>query len=80
MSTQDTNESNVQNEQVLSKKGARKKKGLSFLGYALICLIVSFALYSVNVGGLVFSLVSFAMFGCLVAGLIYLILGVIGKD
>ncbi len=75
MNTQDTNEKVVSPE-----KKARRKKGLTYLLLAVVCLVVSFIMYSAGIeGGIMLVIVNLAMIIFFVGGLIYLIGGFVGK-
>ena len=74
MDTQDTNEKKV------SLKNTRKRRALLYLVIAVVFIIVSIVLYSVDIGGVIFALVSLGWVVFLIMGLVYLILGFVRKE
>ena len=74
MDAQDTNEKKV------SLKNTRKRRGLLYLAIAVVFIIVSVVLYSVDIGGVIFALVSLGWVVFLIMGLVYLIRGLVGKE
>ena len=74
MDTQDTNEKKV------SLKNTRKRRALLYLVIAVVFIIVSIVLYSVDIGGVIFALVSLGWVVFLIIGLVYLILGFVRKE
>ena len=74
MCAQDTN------KKTISLKKARKKKGFIYLLIAVVFIITSLVLYSVDIVGVVTALINVAMIVVLLIGLGYLILGFAGKE
>ena len=59
---------------------SRKKRGLTYLGIAVGCLVISLIMYSADIGGVIAAIVNLAMIVFFIGGLIYLILGFVKKE
>jgi hypothetical protein len=59
---------------------SRKKKGLTYLGIAAGCLIISLIMYSADIGGVIAAIVNLAMLIFFIGGLVYLVVGFVKKD
>ena len=64
-------------KKVVSRKRARKKKGLTYLAIAVACFVVVFL---GNLGGAVGAFFILSSLICFVGGVIYLIGGFVGKE
>lgn len=68
-------------EKTMSRKQARKKKGLTYLLIAVACFVVYFLMYTAGAeGGAIGAFLALATLICFVAGVIYLIGGFVGKE
>jgi hypothetical protein len=68
-------------EKTVSPKKARKKKGLTYLLVAVVCLVISYIMYAAGAeGGVIGAFLAMATLICFVAGVIYLIGGFVGRE
>lgn len=59
---------------------SRKKKGLTYLAIAVGCLIVSFIMFSADIGGVIAAIVNVAMLIFFIGGLGYLVAGLVKRE
>ena len=67
-------------EQPLSRKRARKKRGVIYLAIAVVCFIASLIFASLGGGGAIGSFLVVATLILFVGGVIYIIGGFVGKE
>ena len=63
-----------------SRKQSRLKKGRNYLIWAVVCLVISFGMYSADIAGAIAAFVNVAMLILFVGGLGYLVAGLVTKE